>query len=325
MNFLLIAIRALHFASTVLLAGALVFAVLVAGPVVRHVDSNPELIAWWRQSARIAWISVTIAVLSGAAWLVVLAAEIGSRSLGEIFSDDIVWRVLTRTRFGTVWSARFVTAALLAGGLIALARADHAVRRRLLAIIASLAVLLVGSLGWAGHASGTPALAGRVHVAADALHLVAASAWIGGLVPLALLLVASRRIADPAVTMIARDATSRFSILGMIVVGTILVTGMVNTYMLAGSVAALTTTHYGHLLLLKIGLFLAMVGVAAFNRLRLVPRLSSAHAVNDASRQLQRNSLIEATMGLLILVIVGVLGTLPPAIHAVDSAHMHAD
>jgi len=46
MNFLLIAIRALHFAWTVLLAGALVFAVLVAGPVVRHVDSNPELIAW---------------------------------------------------------------------------------------------------------------------------------------------------------------------------------------------------------------------------------------------------------------------------------------
>jgi len=133
------------------------------------------------------------------------------------------------------------------------------------------------------------------------------------------------RIADPAITMVARDATSRFSILGMIVVGTILVTGMVNTYMLAGSAAALTTTHYGHLLLLKIGLFLAMVGVAAFNRLRLVPRLSSAYAVNDASRLLQRNSLIEATMGLLILVIVGVLGTLPPAIHAVDSAHMHAN
>ncbi len=325
MNILLIAIRALHFASTVLLAGALVFAVLVAGPVMRHADSNPELIAWRWQSARIAWISVTIAVFSGAAWLVVLAAEIGGRSLGEIFSDDIVWRVLTRTRFGTVWSARFVTAAVFAGGLIALARAGHAVRGGLLAIIATLALLLVGSLAWAGHASGTLALAGRVHVAADALHLVAASAWIGGLVPLALLLAASRRSADPAVGTVARLATARFSILGMIAVGTILVTGMVNTYMLAGSVAALTTTHYGHLLLLKIGLFLAMVGVAAFNRLRLLPRLSSARTVNDASRQLQRNSLIEATMGLLILGIVGVLGTLPPAIHAMHSAQMHAD
>ena len=33
--------------------------------------------------------------------------------------------------------------------------------------------------------------------------------------------------------------------------------------------------------------------------------------------------LIEAAVGLIILGIVGVLGTLPPAIHAVATLHMH--
>jgi putative copper export protein len=40
-------------------------------------------------------------------------------------------------------------------------------------------------------------------------------------------------------------------------------------------------------------------------------------------RQLQRNTLIEAAFGLIILGIVGVLGTLPPALHAAPSSQMH--
>src|SRR5439155_14373290 len=109
----------------------------------------------------------------------------------------------------------------------------------------------------------------------------------------------------------------------MLAVGIILATGLVNTYVLAGSVPALLETDYGHLLSVKIGLFLAMVGIAAFNRLRLTPRLSSERTVVDAQRQLQRNSLIEVVMGLLILVIVGALGTLPPGVHALPTSHVH--
>ena len=72
---------------------------------------------------------------------------------------------------------------------------------------------------------------------------------------------------------VARTATLRFSTLGIVSVATILLTGIINTWYLAGSIDALTETKYGHLLLIKIALFFAMVGVAAFNRLRLTPRL----------------------------------------------------
>jgi putative copper resistance protein D len=321
---LLIALRAVHFASSLLLAGTLVFGVHVAGPALRRAPATPQLRTWRKQMGWLAWIGLATALLSGAAWLVVLAAEISGGPLGEVFSGDIVWRVLTRTRFGADWSARFIVALLLAGGLIAAARRRAASPRGFGAMLVTLAVLFLGSLAWSGHASGTPGIGGDVHITADALHLVAAGAWIGGLVPFALLLAATRCAADPSVASVAREATLRFSTLGVLAVGIIVATGLVNTYVLAGSVLALIATDYGHLLLVKIGLFLAIVGIAAFNRLRLTPRLLSAHASADAQRQLQRNSLIEAALGVLVLVIVGALGTLPPAAHALPASHLHA-
>src|SRR5262249_14885896 len=83
---------------------------------------------------------------------------------------------------------------------------------------------------------------------------------------------------------------------------------------LAGSVPALVGTDYGRLLLLKTALFCTMVGIAAVNRQRLTPRLASAKNP-DAARLPPRNSLIELRLGLGVLVVVGALGTIPPALH----------
>ena len=74
---LLVAIRTVHFASTVLLAGTAVFGALVVGLVPRNAREDPQLAAWRSQTAGIAWASLATAFLSGAAWLVVLAADIG--------------------------------------------------------------------------------------------------------------------------------------------------------------------------------------------------------------------------------------------------------
>jgi putative copper export protein len=63
----------------------------------------------------------------------------------------------------------------------------------------------------------------------------------------------------------------------------------------------------------------AIVGVAAVNRLRLVPRLPDAHAV----RNLRRNALIEIAIGAVIILIVGALGTMPPGAHASAPSHVH--
>ncbi|HKR19126.1 MAG TPA: CopD family protein, partial [Stellaceae bacterium] len=113
---------------------------------------------------------------------------------------------------------------------------------------------------------------------------------------------------------VAAIATRRFSLMAMISVVVLLASGIVNTWYLAGNVPALIGTPYGRLLLIKIGLFLIMLTVAAVNRLRLTPRLAGA-APNAALAQLRRNALIESGLGLGILAIVGVLGILPPGLH----------
>jgi putative copper resistance protein D len=319
----LIVARAVHFASTVTFVGAIAFGFLVAGPAFRRARVGSLANNFRTQLARIAWIGLAMAVVSGAAWLILLAAEISGRPLAKVFDGDVIWTVLTRTRFGTVWSVRLVFASLLAGTLVRFVGARHAASPWRGALSTSLAIGLVGSFAWAGHAAGTPGFTGKLHVIADAMHLIAAAVWIGGLLPFALLLMTARRGADPGLGSVASEVTRRFSTLGVASVGIIFATGLVNTCVLAGSVPALLETDYGRLLLVKVGLFIAMVCVAAVNRVQLSPRVAPADSGSKAVRQLQRNTLIEAALGLIILGIVGVLGTLPPAIHAAPSMQMH--
>src|SRR5262249_51822627 len=154
----------------------------------------------------------------------------------------------------------------------------------------------------AGHGGATPGPAGVVHLVADLAHAIAAGVWVGGLLPLAALLAAARGAGDTPALAAARDATRRFSNLGLASVATLLATGIVNTIFLVGSVPALLGTSYGRLLVLKIVLFLAMVAIAAVNRMKLTPRLFTGSAV-PALRELQRNASIEAALGLAIIAV----------------------
>ena len=186
---------------------------------------------------------------------------------------------------------------------------------RRLALIA--AVSLVASIALTGHAASTPDKLGYLHLASDALHLTAASAWVGGLLPLSLLLGAARRRKDWA--SFELDAVQRFSNLGIASVATLILSGFVNAWILVGSFRGLVVTGYGQLLMLKLAAFAAMLALGAFNRFVLTPRLALASddARQDAHRALSRNTLIEIALGLSIFAMVGVLGTLHPAAHLV--------
>jgi putative copper resistance protein D len=116
------------------------------------------------------------------------------------------------------------------------------------------------------------------------------------------------------------DAIRAFSVIGMISVAALIVSGSVNAWILVGSFRALLVTDYGLLLLLKIAAFVIMIAFAAMNRFWVTPRLALAEK-NDADpaplSALTRNTLIEVALGLSIFAMVGVLGTLHPAIHLV--------
>jgi copper resistance protein D len=313
----LVAARAVHFASTTMVAGAVCFAFFVFDPALNKVgDSAPVGLPLRRLLAWIAWSGLAVAVASGAAWLILLSAQVGRHSLSETIASDVIGTVLTQTRFGRTWLLRGVLAALLMLVLAFERRGEPS--KAAGGIKVALAAILIGALAWTGHGGADQGIGGDMHLVADVMHLLAAAAWVGALIPLAFLFAAtgrSRTETDAAVTLVA---TRRFSTLGIISVGTLLVTGIVNTWFSAGSMPALVGTDYGRLLMAKIALFLAMVYIAAVNRTNLTPHLvlsPTSEAARIALRQLERNSVVEAALGLLILVIVSVLGTIPPGGH----------
>jgi putative copper resistance protein D len=244
----------------------------------------------------------------------VLSADIAGETQAEALSEGVPWTVLTETRFGHAWIARLVIAGLIAAGIALFDPITLWTSRWLRVGAMLLGAGFLGLLASSGHAGPMGGFLGDIHWIADALHLVAAGAWLGGLVPLALLLAVASR--DGASTHIAARATHRFSALGIACVTTILATGIVNSFALVGSVPALVETDYGRLLLVKIAIFFAMAAIAAVNLLRLRHRLHEARTL----RQLKWNALVETGLGLVVIAIVGVLGIMVPGMHAL---HVH--
>ncbi|MGC1778605.1 MAG: CopD family protein, partial [Xanthobacteraceae bacterium] len=234
-----------------------------------------------------------------------------------LYAQGVLGTVLTQTDFGRDWQSRGVLGCALGGLFVHFLSIKGAGSRPLQIGAAIVAATYAGGLAWSGHAIGGQGLEGILHPGADVLHLIAAAAWVGGLVPLALLLTMTP--ADAAAIALARSATLRFSNLGIAAVATLLVSGVVNSWYLVGSIPALTGTDYGRLLMIKLLLFLVMVGIAAVNWSRLTPKLvqgTDVAAAQQARRRLRRNAAIETALGTVIVVIVAVLGTMAPASHA---------
>jgi copper resistance protein D len=310
---LLVAVRAVHFASTAMTAGVLIFLGVVAEPVFRAAGAPAAGSAFRTLSLRLAWIGLALTLISGAVWLTLQTSAMSGQPLAEALMDGVVWVVLTKTQFGFISSVRLGLVLLLAGSL---AFANSQYWTRIVALI--LVAGPLAAIAWTGHAAGTVGPTGPLHLAADAMHLLAAAAWIGGLPPLLLLLMKAWAHNDESWASIAFQAARRFSALGMVSVGTLLATGIVNSWILIGSLQGLVSTDYGQLVVAKIGLFVAMASVATVNRLRLMPRLSGLPGSPlqvKASQELRCNIMIEIALGFSVFVIVGVLGTLHPAIH----------
>lgn len=298
----MVAVRAVHFAATAAAAGALVFRA-VFDPVLHAAEQVKPVIdvriRW------LVWIGVAIAFVSGLAWLLLQTSSMSGQAatLGEVAT------VINETQFGFVSMVRLALAAFL---VVCLA-CDHRQSARWLAL--GFALCLIAAVAWTGHAASTPFGLGYLHLVADALHLLGAAAWTGGLMAFALLLQVLSGHRDSAHPTLQLDVVRRFSCLGIVSVATLVISGIINAWILVGSFRALVVTDYGRILMLKIAVFLVMVTLAAINRLWLTPRLGAPDG--KPVHALARNSVAEIVLGLIIFVIVGLLGTLHPAAHLV--------
>src|SRR5215813_2897991 len=105
LNLPLIAARIIHFASTVMIAGTVLFLVLVVAPGVGTLgDRIGAAFASLRQRLLvITWASLAISIVSGVAWLLFLVTKITGSSLTQAIFDGSTSTVLSRTQFGHDW------------------------------------------------------------------------------------------------------------------------------------------------------------------------------------------------------------------------------
>ena len=220
--------------------------------------------------------------------------------------------LLTDTATGTAWKVRMVALAVaMIGPLLADGRAV------LLGLVALASGVALATLAWTGHGAAGEGAVGWAHLLADIAHLLAAGAWVGALVGLVLLVSRPARHVDAAHLALTHRALHRFGLVGTVVVGTIVATGLVSAWVLVGPGNALDlgATPYGRLLLAKLALFAAMLGLASLNRFRLTPAFERSIAAADhrgALGTLRASLAVETACAVVILALVAWLGTLEP-------------
>jgi copper resistance protein D len=310
---LLIASGVGQYAAVMVLFGSSLFALYtgVGSRASANPTTNRRMQHWL---ARILCFGALLAVIFAFGALLAVASRMSGSTVGTLGRDPLL-SVVFGTRFGKVWRAEVGVSLLLAVVLpVALTFARQ--RACYVGTLLMAGGLLV-SLASVGHATMDSGVSGALHVANHSLHVMAAAAWLGGLLPLALVLAAAHRNVSGPWSSTARQCLANFSKMGVVAVAVLMLTGLGNAGFLIPDTHALLSTDYGHVLLLKVGLFALMLAFAARNRFALMPRLASPGAVPMSIAEptlsaLRRSVLCEQVLGVLVLAVANVLGVLPP-------------
>jgi putative copper resistance protein D len=300
----LIITRAVHFGSCLLFFGIFAFDRFTAPAFAQR---QSEIVRYWETRRRLfSWMLLPVIFVSGMAWFALMAMQMS----GQPLQMQILEIVLAQTQFGTVWEIRLVLFLVAAGCFMK--SPPQKIASWFQFVVDGC---LLGSLAWAGHGQE----GSDWHLCADVLHLLAAGIWPAGLLPLFLLLRKSRRLRTPVDWLSMTELVRRFSTISLGAVSLLAITGYVNSWFLVGSVSNLFNEPYGRWLLAKIILFCAALAIASVNLLRLRPRLSVEGSLPEQAEanvaRLQRNVQLELFLGTAVVIIVAILGILPPAQH----------
>lgn len=187
-----------------------------------------------------------------------------------------------------------------------------------------LAVALVGfrlvrtdrSIGWTLATVGVlgaalqPLFTGKLGGKVNAVHILAASTWLGTLLVLTLVgirgVARSNALGEQRARLVA-DLVNSFSPLALTCAAIVAITGLTTAWLHLKRVSALWTTSYGIALIVKLVLVLIVVVLGAWNWRRVRPSLGD----EGSEHTIRRSATMELTFAALVLVATSVLVTLP--------------
>lgn len=274
--------------------GSLLFLTLLA-PQAMAGMGVAERAGMERRTAVLAAWSLALAVVAELCWLVAESDVLAGAGIGAFLAAVPV--VARHTEFGHLVLAQ---AGVLLVAFFVLGSARRGVRPVLAAALSGIAVLLEA---WHLHAAAMDS-GPSFFLACEALHVLAAVAWLGSLLPLALFV----RAAPPRVAL---TAALRYSTFGKLAVVALIVTAAWQGLVLVGSLPAFVTTAYGRVVLIKIVLFAVLIGFAIRHRFRMVPAFADADS-RSLRRRLGRSIFEETGFGVAIVLVAAVLASLAP-------------
>lgn len=273
--------RFLHFTMVLMLFGVWVFRPLLLGHEAL-LDKTLARVSRWLAS---------VALVSGIAWLLLITVSMAG-AWEAAFDPSTLRLVLGNTFFGQVWRWHLLLNGLL---LVVLLTPLHAS----LPLRLVLGGLLLATLAPVGHGAMLDGLSGQLLILNQIIHLTCVGAWLGGLLLLVMIL---RQPAGHAV----REILLRFSGVGYALVAGLVITGLINVRVLTGQFwPTPLLSGFALILLIKVLLVSAMLGLALFNRQR----------IKDCEQRmatLKTSVIMECLLGIGAVAAVSLLGTMPP-------------
>jgi copper transport protein len=291
--------RWLNFIGLVLMVGAVAFRFGVLERTRRHFAD--DVVSSIDRSTR------NIALLAA---LLALTANLGRLWLqsGSLHGSERMWEpsllraMLLQTGWGKAWLAQ--TAATVAYAVATRLRTENPLESWIAALV--FAVGAASTPAFAGHAAAVEQMA-FVPIFNDAVHLIAASTWLGTLTVLllaavpALLRTSHQPFADAA------SLVRRFSPLALFAAAVAIFTGTVGAFVHIQAISEMWTTPYGKTLSIKLAIVLLTATTGAYNWKVVSPRLGS----EGATLQIRRSGLAEVIIAATIIAVTAVLVALP--------------
>ena len=210
---------------------------------------------------------------STVAVLVALAAAVLQIPVQAALATGRGWGSLTDAGvFGlVVGDGMGLSIGMLAGGMLALLVTSG------LPMVGTVRALtyvgaVVAPLGFVVHGHTRTMSPAAVGYLADAVHVLAAAIWFGGLIALTMVVRRRRRADDPVGAAEAVASFSRWAFWSALAV---VAAGVVLAWITVGGLDVLTSTSYGKLLLAKVAAVALVLVGAAWNRYRFVPTIDT--------------------------------------------------
>jgi copper resistance protein D len=265
--------------------------------------------------------SAAMLVLSSSIILSTRSTEMSGLPFAD--SSTVIPRVLFNTHYGHVWLIRVAAVAVLCAVWLIGGRDLYSRRYSMYMLIVAAAMAATRS------ASGHAADAGDFSLPeiSDWLHLMSASIWGGGLITLSLAVFPEVLRRSGERRELIAEIALRFSRLAAIALFTIVITAAYNGWFEVGSVKALFETAYGKIIMVKIGLLVVLVILAASNRYISIPHITGLSLTrednNGAISWLIRRVRAETVLIAALLVCTALLLHNMPAKNLSHAGHEH--